>query len=67
MEKLGKLPPCPKLCRGEECSGIPCEEEDAGLTYEHINNMVVCQEKAHLSMATKDGGLLFHLWPPRKR
>jgi hypothetical protein len=27
MEKLGKLPPCPKLCRGEECSGTPCDEE----------------------------------------
>jgi hypothetical protein len=29
--------------------------------------MVVCQDKAHLSMATRDGCLLFHLWPPRKR
>jgi hypothetical protein len=67
MEKLGKLPPCPKLCRGEECSGIPCEEEEPGLTYEHLDDMVVCQDKAHLSMATKDGCLLFHLWPPRKR
>jgi hypothetical protein len=67
MEKLGKLLPCPKLCRGEECRGIPCEEEEPGLTYEHIDNMVVCQDKAHLSMTTKDGCLLFHLWPPRKR
>jgi hypothetical protein len=67
IEKLGKLPPCPKLCRGEECSGIPCEEEEPGLTYEHLHNMVVCQDKAYLSMATKDRCLLFHLWPPRKR
>jgi hypothetical protein len=33
MEKLEKLPPCPKLCRGEECSGIPCEEEEPGFSY----------------------------------
>jgi hypothetical protein len=30
--KLGKLPPCPKICRGEECSEIPCEEEEPGFT-----------------------------------
>jgi hypothetical protein len=52
MEKLGKLPPCPKLCRGEECSGTPCDEEAPGFTYEHMDDMVVCQDKAHLSMAT---------------
>jgi hypothetical protein len=30
MEKLGKLHPCPKLCRGGECDGIPCKEEEPG-------------------------------------
>jgi hypothetical protein len=40
-------PPCPKICRGEECSWIPCGEEEPGFTYEHIDNMVVCQDKAH--------------------
>jgi hypothetical protein len=68
MEKLGKLPPCPKLCRGE--GGVqrdPLRGGGARLTYEHIDDMVVCQDKAHLSLATKDGCLLFHLWPPRKR
>jgi hypothetical protein len=67
MEKLGKLPPCPKLCRGEECSGTPCVEEGQGFSYEHMDDMVVCQDKAHMSMATTDGCLLFHVWPPRKR
>jgi hypothetical protein len=33
MAKLGKLPPCPKIYRGEECSGIPCEEERASPTH----------------------------------
>jgi hypothetical protein len=67
MEKLGKLPPCPKLCRGEECSGTPCDEEGQGFSYEHMGDLVVCQDTAHLSMATTDGCLLFHAWPPRKR
>jgi hypothetical protein len=67
MEKLGKLPPCPKLCRGEECRGTPCDEEGTGFSYEHMDDMVVCQDKAHMSMATTDGCLLFHNWPPRKR
>jgi hypothetical protein len=67
MAKLGKLPPCDKICRGEECSGIPCREEEPGFPYEHIDDMVVCQDKAHLSMATRDGCLLFHLLPARKR
>jgi hypothetical protein len=67
MAKLGKLPPCPKICRGEECSGIPCEEEELGFTYKHLDDMVVCQDKAHLTMATRDGCLLFHLWPARKK
>jgi hypothetical protein len=58
MEKLGKLPPCPKLCRGEECSGTPCDEEGQGFSYEHMGDLVVCQDKAHLSMATTDGCLL---------
>jgi hypothetical protein len=42
MEKLEKLPPCPKLSRGEECSGIPCEEEEPGFSYSHLDDMVVC-------------------------
>jgi hypothetical protein len=67
MEKLGKLPPCPKLCRGGECSGIPCEEEEPSFPYSHIDNMVVCHDKSHMSMATRDGCYLFHLWPARKR
>jgi hypothetical protein len=67
MEKLGKLPPCPKLCRGEECSGTPCNEEGQGFSYEHMGDLVVCQDKAHLSMTTTDRCLLFHAWPPRKR
>jgi hypothetical protein len=67
MEKLGKLPPCPKLCRGGECNGIPCKEEEPGFPYSHIDNMVVCHDKSHVSMATRDGCFLFHLWPSRKR
>jgi hypothetical protein len=67
MEKLEKLPPCPKLCGGEECRGIPCEEEEPGFSYSHLDDMVVCQDKAHMSMATRDGCFLFHLWPARKR
>jgi hypothetical protein len=67
MEKLGKLPPCPKLCRGEECSRTPCDEEGQGFSYEHMDDLFVCQDKSHLSMATTDGCLLFHAWPPRKR
>jgi hypothetical protein len=67
MEKLEKLPPCPKMCKGEECSRIPCEEEEPGFHYSHIANMVFCQDKAHVSMATRDGCFLFHLWPARKR
>jgi hypothetical protein len=67
MAKLGKLPPCPKICRGKECSRIPCKEEEPGFIYSHIDDMVVCQDKEHLSMATRDGCLLFHLWPARKR
>jgi hypothetical protein len=42
MEKLGKPLPCPKLCRGEECSGTPCvKEEETGFLYEHMDDMVV--------------------------
>jgi hypothetical protein len=36
-------------------------------SYEHMDDMVICQDKAHMSMATTDGCLLFHDWPPRKR
>jgi hypothetical protein len=67
MEKLGKLPPCPKLCRGGECDEIPCEEEEPGFSYSVLNNMVVCPDKSHMSMATREGCYLFHLWPARKR
>jgi hypothetical protein len=66
MEKLGKLPPCPKLCRGGECDVIPCEEEP-GFHYSHINDMVVCPDKSHMSMASRGRSYLFHLWPTRKR
>jgi hypothetical protein len=65
MDKLEKLPPCPKLCRGEECSGIPCEEEEPGFSYSYIDDMVVSKDKGHVSMATRDGCLMFHLWPKR--
>jgi hypothetical protein len=44
MDKLSKLPPCPRLCRGEECSGIPCKEEEPGFPYSHIDDMVVCKD-----------------------
>jgi hypothetical protein len=67
MARLGKLPPCPKIVRGEECSGIFCKEEEPGLDYEHLDNMVVCRDKAHSTVATKNGCLLFHLWPARKK
>jgi hypothetical protein len=68
MEKLGKPPPCPILCRGEECSGSPCaEEEETGLSYSHMDDMVVCQDKTHVSMTTSSTCLIFHNWPPRKR
>jgi hypothetical protein len=65
MDKLEKLPPCPKLCMGEECSGIPCKEEEPGFSYSHIDNIVVCKDKANMSMATRDGCLMFHLWMKR--
>jgi hypothetical protein len=67
MEKLGKLSPCPNLCRGGECDAIPCEEEEPGFPYSHIDNIVVCHDKSHMSMATRDGCFLFHMWPARKR
>jgi hypothetical protein len=67
MEKLRKLPPCPKLCRGQECSGTPCDEEGQGFSYEHMDYLLVCQDKAQLSLDTTDGYLLFHAWTPRKR
>jgi hypothetical protein len=63
MARLGKLPPCPKIVRGEECS----EEVEPGFAYEHFDDMVVCQDKAHLTVATKDWCLLFHLWPALKK
>jgi hypothetical protein len=59
VDNPGRLPACPRLCRGEECTGIPCGEEP-GFPYAHIANMVVCTDKAHVSMATKAGCLMFH-------
>jgi hypothetical protein len=67
MEKPGKLPPCPKLCRGGECDGIPWEEEEPGFPYLHIDDMVVCHDKLHTSVANRDRCFLFHLWPAGKR
>jgi hypothetical protein len=63
MDKLDRLLACPKLCRGKECTGIPCREEELGFPYSHIDNMVVCTDKAHVSMATRAGCLMFHQWP----
>jgi hypothetical protein len=45
MEKLGKLPPCPKLCRGEECSGTLLRGGGAGPHLRAHGNMVLCQER----------------------
>jgi hypothetical protein len=53
MEKLGKLPPCPRLCRGEVFSETPCEEEEPGFSYSHIKDLVVCPNAAHNSMANR--------------
>jgi hypothetical protein len=64
-DKLGRLPACPRLCRGEECTGIPCGEEEPGFPYSHINDMVVCTDKAHVSMTTWARCLMFHQWPKR--
>jgi hypothetical protein len=65
VDNLGRLPACPRLCRGEECTGTPCGEEEPGFPYAHIADMVVCTDKAHESMATKAGCLMFHHWPKR--
>jgi hypothetical protein len=65
VDNLGRLLTCPRLCRGEECNGTPCGEEKQGFLYAHIANMVVCTDKAHVSMATKAGCLMFHHWPKR--
>jgi hypothetical protein len=65
VDKLGRLHACPRLCRGEECTGTPCGEEEPGFSYSHLDNMVVCTDKAHVSMTTRAGCLLFHQWPKR--
>jgi hypothetical protein len=65
VDNLGRLLACPRLCRGEECTGTPCREEEQGFPYSHIADMVVCTDKAHVSMATKAGCLMFHHWPKR--
>jgi hypothetical protein len=36
VDNLGRLPACPRLCRGEECTGTPCGEEEPGFPYIHI-------------------------------
>jgi hypothetical protein len=65
VDNRGRLPACPSLSRGEECTGTPCGEEEPGFPYAHIADMVVCMDKAHGSMATKAGCLMFHHWPKR--
>jgi hypothetical protein len=65
VDNLGRLPACPRLCRGEECTGTPCREEEPGFPYAHIADMVVCMDKAHVSIATRAGCLMFHHWPKR--
>jgi hypothetical protein len=68
VERLGRSPPCPILCRSEECSGSPCaEEENTGLSYSHMDVMVLCKDAAHVSMATSATCFLFHKWPPRQK
>jgi hypothetical protein len=68
VERLGRPPPCPILCRSEECSGSPCDEqEETGLSYSHMDVMVVCKDAAHVSMATSATCLMFHKWPPRQK
>jgi hypothetical protein len=65
VDNLGRLPACPMLCRGKEFTGTPCGEEEPGFPYAHIADMVVCTDKAHGSIATKAGCLMFHHWPKR--
>jgi hypothetical protein len=54
MQKLGRLPPCPCSCRGKDCSGAPCDEEEMGFSYSHLNVMIGCTNPAHASMAARD-------------
>jgi hypothetical protein len=65
VDNLGRLPACPRLCRGKECTGTPCGEEEPGFPYAHIADMVVCTDTAHGSIPTKAGCLMFHHWPKR--
>jgi hypothetical protein len=66
VDKLGRLTACPRLCRGKECTGIPCGEEGPGFPYSHIADMLVCTDKAHVAtMATRAGCLMFHQCPKR--
>jgi hypothetical protein len=68
VERMGRPPPCPILCRSEECSGSPCaEEENTGLSYSHMDVMILCKDAAHVSMATSSTCFLFHKWPPRQK
>jgi hypothetical protein len=41
VDNLGRLPACPRLCRGKECTGTPCGEVD-NLPQERRD---VCREK----------------------
>jgi hypothetical protein len=38
-----------------------------GLSYSHLNNMIVCTNPAHVSMAARDGCYLWHVWSAKKR
>jgi hypothetical protein len=67
MEKLGKLPPRTRLCRGKDCSGAPCKEEEPGFPYSHFKDLAVCPKAAHTPMANRYGCYLWHMWPARKR
>jgi hypothetical protein len=62
-----KLPPGPRLCRGKDCSGIPCEEEEPGFSYSHIKDLVICPNAEHTTMANRDGCYLWQMWPAKKR
>lgn len=46
---MGKIPHCPRMCRGEECDGEECEEE-VGINYVH--GMVKCRNGLHTSQAS---------------
>jgi hypothetical protein len=68
VERMGRPPPCPILCRSEECSGSPCaEEENTGLSYSHMDVLILCRDTTHVSRDTSSTCFLFHKWPPRQK